>query len=129
VLVGEAHGIDALLGEGIAPSMFSAVFAAERVREALDRSEDRIPFYESRFAASEEGRNLWFQARLADRLYGRHPFRWLRVLFEMEHLRALAGAGTDAYGRLVGHMPSLVLKYGAQVMRDGLPPATPILAV
>lgn len=126
VLVGEAYGIDALLGEGIAPSMFSAVFAAERVREALDRSEDRIPFFEARFAASAEGQNLWFQARLADRLYGRHPFRWLRVLFEMEHLRELAGAGHDAYGRLVGHMPALVLRYAAQVMRSGLPPATPI---
>ncbi len=126
VLVGEAHGIDALLGEGIAPSMFSAVFAAERVREALDRSEDRIPLYESRFAASVEGRNLWFQARLADRLYGRHPFRWLRVLFEMEQLRLLAGAGGDAYGRLVGHMPALVASYAMQVARDGLPPATPI---
>jgi flavin-dependent dehydrogenase len=126
VLVGEAHGIDALLGEGIAPAMFSAVFAAERVREALDRSEDRIPFYESRFAATAEGQNLWFQARLADRLYGRHPFRWLRVLFEMEHLRLLAGAGNDAYGRLVGHMPSLLARYAMQVSRDGLPPSTPI---
>ncbi len=126
LLVGEAHGIDALLGEGIAPSMFSAVFAAERVREALDRSEDRVPLYEARFAATAEGQNLWFQARLADRLYGRHPFRWLRVLFEMEHLRALAGAGNDAYGRLVGHMPELVLRYALQVARDGLPPATPI---
>ena len=126
VLVGEAHGIDALLGEGIAPAMFSAVFAAERVREALDRSEGRIPLYEARFAASEEGRNLWFQARLADRLYGRHPHRWLRVLFEMEHLRALAGAGGDAYGRLVGHMPELIARYAAQVMRNGIPPATEI---
>jgi flavin-dependent dehydrogenase len=128
VLVGEAFGIDALLGEGIAPSMFSAVYAAARVREALDRGEDFIPLYEAGFAATAEGRNLWFQARLADRLYGRHPFRWLRVLFEMEHLRHLAGAGDDAYGRLVGHMPALVMRYAAQVMRDGLPPATPIEA-
>lgn len=126
VLVGEAYGIDALLGEGIAPAMFSAVYAAERVREALDRSEDRIPLYEARFAATPEGQNLWFQARLADRLYGRHPFRWLRVLFEMEHLRDLAGAGNDAYGRLVGHMPALVARYAMQVARDGLPPSTPI---
>ncbi len=126
VLVGESHGIDALLGEGIAPSMFSAVFAAQRIREALDRGEDRIPLYESRFAATEEGQNLWFQARLADRLYGRHPFRWLRVLFEMEHLRALAGAGGDAYGRLVKHMPALVARYALQVMREGVPSSAAI---
>jgi flavin-dependent dehydrogenase len=126
VLAGEAHGIDALLGEGIAPAMFSAVFAAARVREALDRSESTIPFYEARFAASEEGRNLWFQARLADRLYGRHPHRWLRVLFGMEHLATLAGAGSDAYGRLVGHMPTLVARYAMQLTREGLPSAEPI---
>jgi flavin-dependent dehydrogenase len=127
VLVGEAFGIDALLGEGITPSMFSAVFAAERVREALDRTEDRIPMYEARFAATAEGRNLWFQARLANLLYGARPFRWLRVLFEMEHLHALAAGGNDAYGRLARHMPGLAVRYAAQVMRAGLPSAAPVV--
>jgi flavin-dependent dehydrogenase len=126
LLVGEAFGIDALLGEGIAPSMFSAVYAADRLKRALDRSEDTIPLYEAGFALSAEGRNLWFQARLADRLYGAHPFRWLRVLFEMEHLHALAGAGGDAYGRLLKHMPALVARYAAQVASTGIPSAKPI---
>jgi flavin-dependent dehydrogenase len=126
LLIGEAFGIDALLGEGIAPSMFSAVYAAERLKRALDRGEDSIPLYETGFAISAEGRNLWFQARLADRLYGQHPFRWLRVLFEMEHLHRLAGAGHDAYGRLLQHMPALLTQYAAQVAARGLPPATPI---
>lgn len=126
VLVGEALGIDALLGEGIAPAMYSAHYAAGRVKEALDRGQRTIAGYERGFAASAEGRNLWFQARLADRLYGAHPERWLRVLFGMEHLQHLAGAGNDAYGRLLGHMPSLLVRYTAQVLRQGLPSAAPI---
>ncbi len=127
LLIGEAFGIDALLGEGIAPSMFSAVYAAGRLKRALDRGEDSIPLYEAGFAISAEGRNLWFQARLADRLYGAHPFRWLRVLFEMEHLHDLAGGGKDAYGRLLKHMPSLVARYAAQVTSTGIPSAIPIV--
>ncbi|MBN8614711.1 MAG: NAD(P)/FAD-dependent oxidoreductase [Deltaproteobacteria bacterium] len=126
VLIGEAYGIDALLGEGIAPAMYSAVYAAERVKEALDRGVRTIGAYERGFAMSAEGRNLWFQARLADRIYGRHPERWLRVLFGMEHLKRLAGAGNDAYGRLLGHMPALVARYALQVVREGIPSAAPV---
>ena len=126
VLVGEAYGIDALLGEGIAPAMYSAVYAAGRVKEALDRGTRTIRGYERGFALTAEGRNLWFQARLADRIYGRHPERWLRVLFGMDHLKRLAGAGNDAYGRLLGHMPSLVARYVGQVMREGIPSAAPV---
>ncbi|MBX7194278.1 MAG: NAD(P)/FAD-dependent oxidoreductase [Sandaracinaceae bacterium] len=126
VLVGEAFGIDALLGEGIAPSMYSAVYAAGRVKDALDRGTRSIRGYERGFLFTAEGKNLWFQARLADRIYGRHPERWLRVLFEMEHLKRLAGAGNDAYGRLLGHMPALVARYAGQVLLRGLPSAEPV---
>lgn len=127
VLVGEALGIDALLGEGIAPAMYSADYAARRVKESLDRGTRTIGGYERGFLFSPEGRNLWFQARLANRLYGRHPERWLRVLFSMEHLQRLAGAGNDAYGRLLGHMPGLVARYAGQVLRQGLPSAGPVV--
>ncbi|MFN9809868.1 MAG: NAD(P)/FAD-dependent oxidoreductase [Deltaproteobacteria bacterium] len=126
VLVGEAFGIDALLGEGIAPAMYSAVYAAGRVKQALDAGSRTIAGYERGFLASAEGSNLWFQARLANRIYGKRPERWLRVLFEMDHLRGLAGAGNDAYGRLLGHMPSLVAHYVGQVLRRGLPSAAPV---
>jgi flavin-dependent dehydrogenase len=127
VLVGEALGIDALLGEGIAPALWSAHYAAERLRAALDQGTDRIAGYETGFLATLEGRNLWFQARLADRIYGRHPFRWLRVMFGMPHLRALAGSGREAYGRLAKHVPSLVARYAWSIARSGLPSAaTPV---
>jgi len=127
VLVGEALGIDALLGEGIAPAMYSADYAAGRVKESLDRGSRAIRGYERGFLFTPEGRNLWFQARLADRLYGRHPERWLRVLFSMEHLQKLAGAGNDAYGRLLGHMPALVARYVVQVLGQGVPSSAPVV--
>ncbi len=126
LLVGEALGIDALLGEGIAPSLASARHGALRVKEALARGERAMRGHDRSFAASVEGRNLWFQARLADRLYGPHARRWLRVLFGMEHLRDLAGSGEQAYGRLVQHIPGLVARYALRVARHGLPSDGPI---
>ncbi len=126
VLVGEAHGIDPLLGEGIAPAMFMARYAAERLRAALDAGASRISGYERGFLTTEEGRNLWFQSKLANLLYGPRPHRWLRVLFEMEHLHALASGGTDAYGRLARHIPALAARYAWQVARKGAPSAAPI---
>ena len=126
VLVGEALGIDALLGEGIAPAMYSAQYAAGRLKQALDAGSQSIRGYERGFLATPEGRNLWFQAQLADMLYGRHPYRWLRVLFEMDHLQTLAGGGTDRYGRLAKHIPGLGFRYAMQVARSGLPSAAPL---
>ncbi|AKF06337.1 NAD(P)/FAD-dependent oxidoreductase [Sandaracinus amylolyticus] len=126
VLVGEALGIDALLGEGIAPSLEIASYAASRLRRALDDRSATIAGYETGFLATAEGRNLWFQARLADRLYGRHPHRWLRVLFGMPYLRALAGSGREAYGRLAQHVPALCARYVLEIARRGAPSAAPI---
>jgi menaquinone-9 beta-reductase len=121
LLVGEAWGIDALLGEGIAPALFTAEYAARRLKAALDRGNREVKGYETAFLAEREGLNLWFQARLADRLYGRHPFRWLRVMFELPYLKHLSGRGSEAYGRLAHHMPSLTARYLASVVRHGMP--------
>lgn len=123
ILVGEAHGIDPLLGEGIAPALYMARYAARRLREALDRGESFVRGYERGFARTDEGRNLWFQARLANRLYGPRPNRWLRVLFDNAHLRRLAGSGEEAYGRLARRIPSLCLSYAGQVIAGGRLPS------
>ncbi len=126
ILVGEALGIDALLGEGIAPSLFIASYAAKRLRSALDGRSVKISGYESGFLATEEGRNLWFQARLADRLYGKNRLRWLRVLFGMSRLRELAEGGTDAYGRLAKRIPTLLAHSAWDFARRGVPSAEPL---
>lgn len=125
VLVGEAHGIDPLLGEGITPALFHACYAAMRLRGALDAGAESIRGYESGFWSSIEGKNLRFQGHLADLVYGPKGARWLRVLFELPRLRELAESGREAYGRLARHMPSLIASYAWRVITHGLPSAEP----
>lgn len=125
LLVGEAYGIDPLLGEGIAPALFHAQYAATRLKMALDAGTPRIAGYESGFLCTSEGRNLRFQMHLADLIYGSSGARWLRVLFDLPRLRALAESGEEAYGRLAQHMPALVGSYLWHVLRRGLPSAEP----
>jgi flavin-dependent dehydrogenase len=121
VLVGEAYGIDALLGEGIAPALHQAAYAARRLAEALHAGRQRIRGFDAGFRRTLEGRNLWFQARLADRLYGPSGVRWMRVLFDLPRLSHLAGGGHDAYGRLARHIPSLIGSYLWRTATRGLP--------
>lgn len=125
VLVGEAYGIDPLLGEGIAPALQHAAYAAARLKEALDRGADRIAGYERGFDRTLEGKNLRFQMHLANRLYGPNGPRWMRVLFDLPRLRALAEAGQDAYGRLARHVPSLIGSYLLYLLTRGIPSSEP----
>lgn len=125
VLVGEAFGIDPLLGEGIAPSLYHARYAALRLKEALDRTSSRIRGYESGFQGTLEGKNLRFQGYLADRIYGSAGIRWMRVLFDLPRLRELAERGEDSYGRLARHMGSLIGSYLWYVATRGVPSARP----
>ncbi len=126
ILVGESWGIDPLLGEGIAPSLESAAYGAARLRQALDSGSRRIRGYERGFKWSVAGRNLWFQSKLANLLYGPHPNRWLRVLFENPTLLQLAASGEEQYGRLAKTLPRLLLGYAGQVLRRGIPSNRPI---
>lgn len=125
LLVGEAFGIDPLLGEGIAPALFHAAYAARRLRGALDAGTDRLRGYELGYLLEPEGKNLWFQAQLANLIYGSAGVRWLRVLFDLPRLRQLAEAGNDAYGRLAQRMPSLLLSWARYLVTRGLPSADP----
>lgn len=103
LLVGEAHGADPLFGEGIAPALAMAEFAAPRIKQALDAGRTVVPWYALRFALSEEGRNLALQGLLAGMLYGPNGTRWLRSFFENEHVGALGPQGRATYGRLLRH--------------------------
>jgi flavin-dependent dehydrogenase len=126
ILVGEAWGIDPLLGEGIAPALESAAYGAARLKQALDGGTREIRGYERGFQWSLAGRNLWFQAKLANLLYGKNPNRWLRVLFENDTLLRLAASGEEQYGRLARTLPRLLLGYAGQVLRRGVPSNAPI---
>lgn len=123
VLVGEAFGIDPLLGEGIAPALLHAEHVAEHLVRAWARGARDLRGVDRAFVHAPEGRNLWFQWHLAERLYGRHPRRWLEVLFGMERLRELAASGQDAYGRLFHRIPTLLTHFAWQVLTRGMPRA------
>ena len=122
VLVGEAWGIDPLLGEGIAPSLEMAEYAAKRLVGASSR---RIRGYERDFMRTVPGRNLLFQHYLANMIYGAKPTRWARVLFSHTYMRELAMRGTESYGRLARRLPGLVGTYVLQALREGIPSAKP----
>ncbi|HJK94898.1 MAG TPA: NAD(P)/FAD-dependent oxidoreductase [Polyangiaceae bacterium LLY-WYZ-15_(1-7)] len=126
ILTGEAWGIDPLLGEGIAPALEISRYAAGRLKEALDAGTPTIPGYERGFRKTPEGRNLKFQWRLAEMLYGPQAYRWLRVLFGHAYMKQLAAAGTEAYGRLAQHVFKLARSYAWQVLREGFPSNAPI---
>lgn len=128
VLVGEAYGIDPLLGEGIAPALFHAEHVAEHLVRAWHRGTRDVPGIDRAYFHTPEGRNLWFQWHLAERLYGRHPERWLHVLFGMERLRELAAGGQDAYGRLFHRIPTFMTHFAWQLLTRGMPKARPLPA-
>ncbi|MEM9071649.1 MAG: FAD-dependent monooxygenase [Myxococcota bacterium] len=125
LLTGEAWGIDPLLGEGIAPALEMSRYAAPRLKRAL--KSQVIPNYEADFLRDPAGRNLRFQYRLANLLYGPSHRRWMRVFFGHRHMKALAARGTEAYGRLEHHTWKLAGSYLLQTLRDGLPSNAPIL--
>ena len=125
-MVGEAWGIDPLLGEGIAPALQMAHYAAAKLKAALDVGVQTIGSYERGFLHTEEGRNLNFQRRLANLLYGKGAHRWLRVLFGHEYMQQLAASGEEAYGRLEKHTWKLVRSYAGQALRSGFPSNAPI---
>lgn len=110
VLVGEAWGIDPLLGEGITPALEQARYAAGRIAAALHTGRSTIGGFEAGFLRSEPGWNLFFQAVLARGLYYGDSQRWMHVLFTSHGLKALAASGRAAYGRL-GRMPWRLTAY------------------
>lgn len=118
LLVGEAWGIDPLLGEGIATALFMADYAARRIRRALDRRDDRAGGYARGFAATPEGRNLAMHAIIAWGLYTGPSVRRLRNVFQLRALSRLAGRGTEDYGRLLGHAPGLLGHYLVTSLRN-----------
>jgi flavin-dependent dehydrogenase len=108
LLVGESHGTDPLFGEGIAPALAMAAFAAPALKAALDAGRSTIPGYALRFAASVEGRNLALQSFLAHLQYGPNHQRWLRRFFTNSRIQALGPQGIGVYGRLLEHKTEVV---------------------
>lgn len=126
LLIGEAWGIDPLLGEGIAPSFAISEYAAGRLKRALHRGTRKVRGYELGFFATQEGRNLLYQHKLADMLYDEAPHRWMRVLFSSPALLRAATSGDEAYGKLAHLGPRLGVDLARQCVRERrIPSAKP----
>jgi geranylgeranyl reductase family protein len=79
LLVGDAAGIDALTGEGIAVGLEQAMVAAETIADGLLRDDLRFSGYTSAVARATVGRELRLDDWLARLLYGRGWARWCRL--------------------------------------------------
>jgi geranylgeranyl reductase family protein len=90
--VGDAAGIDALTGEGIAVGLESGPIAAAAIGRALARSAFGFPDYPRAIRRAVVGRELALDGRLARLLYGARDFRpWLGlVLFDRRMLQLYA---------------------------------------
>ncbi|HVY38727.1 MAG TPA: NAD(P)/FAD-dependent oxidoreductase [Polyangia bacterium] len=115
VCVGDAAGIDALTGEGIAVGLEHGPLAAEAIANALDSGDFRFAGYGRAVARAVVGRELALDARLAAMLYApRTANLWLSlILFDrrVQQLYAarvsgsevLADRGGALFGALVRH--------------------------
>jgi len=79
--VGDAAGIDALTGEGIAVGLEEAPLAASAICHALDTGDHTFADYGEAVRGDIVGRELALDGRLARMLYGREGYRfWLSLV-------------------------------------------------
>jgi len=98
-LVGEAAGIDATTGEGIAQAILMGGVAAKHLALALRRGDDRLDGYEAEVVGATVGRHLLQSAWLARRVYGPRGAVW-RSFLAREPAALEAGARWYAGERL-----------------------------
>ncbi len=110
LLVGDAAGIDPLMGEGIAQSFVYAELAAETILRAGRRSDYRFREYHRNLLRSPLGRELRLTAASADTLYSaRHfPF-WISLLFESASVRSVVGEALAEGGGLSQRMGRITM--------------------
>lgn len=104
LVVGDAWGVDPLLGEGIAVAFEQAEYAARHLIRAW-RSGGRISrCYHLTYPFTATGWNLWFLKKLGDFVYGRGGRFWLGILTADEHLADLSRSPRfGGYGRFARH--------------------------
>jgi flavin-dependent dehydrogenase len=90
--IGDAAGIDALTGEGIAVAMEQAVVAADQIARALEAGDFSFSRYRAALRRATVGRELNLDRWLARLLYGGSRWRdWLSlVLFDPDVLELYA---------------------------------------
>jgi flavin-dependent dehydrogenase len=99
LLVGEAAGIDATTGEGIAQAILMGAIAARHLARALRLGDARMPGYARDVLGARVGRHLLQSAWLARRVYGPRGAVW-RAFLARDPLARAAGASWYAGERL-----------------------------
>lgn len=120
LLVGDAAGIDPLMGEGIAQSFAYAEIAAETILGARRRDDYRFLDYRPRLFRSPLGRELRLTARTADTLYSaRHfPF-WISLLFDSATVRNVVGEALAEGGGLSSRLGRITLAAVGRLISRG----------
>lgn len=105
ILIGEAAGIDPLLGEGISFALWYGVTVAPWVAEALERGDLSFANYSQRLRSSPLGRHLSLRVALARFAYRRGPefvrFWWLPLgwVLQMYRRAVLRDMRRESLGR------------------------------
>jgi menaquinone-9 beta-reductase len=91
-LVGEAAGIDATTGEGIAQAILGGAIAARSIARALRTGDGSLDAYAEELPRSRVGRHLAQSAWLARRVYGPRGGAWRGFLAASPSARAAGAA-------------------------------------
>jgi flavin-dependent dehydrogenase len=116
-LVGEAAGIDATTGEGIAQAILTASIAATHLARAVRTGEASLDAYARDVRRSRVGRHLLQSAWLARRVYGARGAPWRRFVADSALARE-AGARWYA-GRPLGWPIKVRLAVGLALEMGG----------
>jgi geranylgeranyl reductase family protein len=107
--VGDAAGIDALTGEGIAVGMEQGLVAADTIARALDAGDFRLSGYRRAVRSATVGRELALDRWLARLLYGGSAWRrWLSLVLYDDKMLELYAARVSGSLVLADHKRDLV---------------------
>jgi flavin-dependent dehydrogenase len=115
--VGDAAGIDALTGEGIAVGLEHGPIAAAAIAEALGSGDFRFARYARDLRRAVVGRELALDGRLAAMLYAPRAFRlWLSLVLFDPRMRELYAARVSGSKVLADHRGELLAALGRHVL-------------
>ena len=116
--VGDAAGIDALTGEGIAVGLEHGPIAAQAIAEALRSGDFSFAAYGPAIRRAVVGRELALDGRLAAMLYAPRTFRlWLSLILFDRRMQALYAARVSGSEVLADRKLALLGALGRHALR------------
>ncbi len=103
-ILGDAYGVDPLLGEGIAIAFDQACWLAPRIAQAIRRTSPMSKWLNVAYTLGWAGWNHWFLKKLGDFVYGRFTQYWLAILVRYDDIESLSrDMRFGGYGRFARH--------------------------